>query len=65
MSRNDRKEKKEESYCPNALMTYCLMTKRKDGKMEKRRSVSISTGGGGACLTRKIRNFVHYFPMSC
>ena len=37
---------KKESYCPNALMTYCLMTKRKDRKM-KNKIVSILTGGGG------------------
>ena len=31
-------------------MTYCLMTKRKDGKMKKRRNVLTNAGGGGAFL---------------
>ena len=33
-------------------MTYCLMTKRKDGKMKKRRNVLTNAGGGGEFLNR-------------
>ena len=44
---------KKESYCPNALMTYCLMTKRKDREMKKQKSVIIYAGGGGASLNRE------------
>ena len=46
---------KKESYCPNALMTYCLMQKKKERieeLMKNRRNVLTNAGGGGASLNR-------------
>ena len=46
MSRYDQMKNKK-SYCPNAILTYCLMTKRKDGKNEKPKCKYLYGGGGG------------------
>ncbi len=45
MSRYDQMKNKK-SYCPNAILTYCLMTKRKDGKNEKPKCKYLYGGGG-------------------